>query len=137
MNSVQRRLFRAFAEAGGDLSEDPQVEQFIRYVEASLVLLPPKVREAVELVWRCRDGTAYDLLAEQLRQRERTQVTLASLRQRVSRGTRLLEYAIRRRSWASGGAAAQPTSIRERDAAPRSPNNGRQPGGSRSRALGS
>lgn len=137
MNSVQRRLFRAFAEAGGDLSEDTQVEQFIRYVEANLVLLPPKVREAVELAWRCRDGTAYDQLAGQLRQREQTQVTVASLRQRVSRGTRLLEYAVRRRSWVGGGAAAQPTSIRERDAAPRFPSNGLHPGGSRPRGSGS
>ena len=32
MNSFQRRLFRAFADGGGDLSEDDQVERFIRYV---------------------------------------------------------------------------------------------------------
>jgi hypothetical protein len=58
MNSIQRRLFRAFAEVGGDLTEDAEVERFIRYVEGNLLLLPPKVREATELVWRNRDGLA-------------------------------------------------------------------------------
>ena len=131
MNSVQRRLFRAFAEAGGDLSEDAQVEQFIRYVEANVVLLPPKVREAVELVWRCRDGTAYEVLAEQLRQRERTPVTVASLRQRVSRGTRLLEYAVRRRSWGSGSAPLRQRSVAQRDAVPSPATSGIARGGGR------
>jgi hypothetical protein len=101
MNSVQRRLFRAFAEAGGDLSEDAQVEGFIRYVEGSLVLLPPKIREALELVWRGRDGVPYDALAAQLAQRERSRVSVAALQQRVSRGARLLEDAVRKRAWGS------------------------------------
>jgi hypothetical protein len=111
MNSVQRRLFRAFAEAGGDLSEDGQVESFIRYVESSLVLLPPKVREALELVWRGRDGVAYDALAVQLGQREQTLLSVTALHQRVSRGTRLLEDGVRSRSWdaAAGNGGARRT----------------------------
>jgi DNA-directed RNA polymerase specialized sigma24 family protein len=108
MNSVQRRLFRAFAEAGGDLSDDEQVEQFIRSVESNLLLLPPKVREAVELVWRAHDGVSYGGLAAQLTPRERTPVSVAALQQRVSRGARLLEEVVRRRSWAAGGGSVRP-----------------------------
>jgi hypothetical protein len=132
MNSVQRRLFRAFAESGGDLSEDGQVEQFIRYVEANVVLLPPKVREAVELVWRCHDGAGYELLAEGLRQRERMPVSVASLRQRVSRGTRLLEYAVRRRSWGDGSVPVRQTSVPQREVLPSPPTTSTPRGGGRS-----
>jgi DNA-directed RNA polymerase specialized sigma24 family protein len=105
MNSVQRRLFRAFAQAGGDLSEDAQVEGFIRYVESSLVLLPPRVREAVELVWRGRDTMSYAEIAAHLAQRERAALSVTALQQRVSRGVRLLEDAVRTRSWGSAPAA--------------------------------
>jgi hypothetical protein len=101
MNNIQRRLFRAFTEAGGDLSEDGEVERFIRYVEAHLVLLPPKVREATELVWRNRDGALYAGLVAQLSARDGAPVNPASVRQRVSRGVRLLEDAVRQRCWGS------------------------------------
>lgn len=99
MNSIQRRLFRAFAEVGGDLSEDAEVERFIRYVEGNLLLLPPKVREATELVWRNKDGLDYAELTAELSRRDPIAVTAATLRQRVSRGVRLLETAVRRRPW--------------------------------------
>jgi hypothetical protein len=99
MNSMQRRLFRAFAEAGGDLTEDVDVERFIRYIDATLILLPPRVREATELVWRCQDGLSYSLLVTELTQRFGNAVSVSTLRQRVSRGARELEAAIRRRSW--------------------------------------
>ncbi len=131
MNGVQRRLFRAFVETGGDLSEDGQVEGFIRFVESNLVLLPPRVREAMELVWRCPDGTGYERLAGQLSQREPTAVRVASLRQRVSRGTRLLEYAIHQRSWGSSSAAVRQPSMPPRNAAPPPTSNGILRGGSR------
>ncbi len=98
MNSVQRRLFRAFVETGGDLSEDGQVEGFIRYVESNLLLLPPKVREAVELVWREPDAASYERGAR---------VSAASLRQRVSRGARLLEGALRHRPGGSQSLTAR------------------------------
>jgi len=109
MNSVQRRLFRAFADAGGDLTEDVEVERFIRYVDATLILLPPRVREATELMWRSQDGMAYSLLVTQLAQRAGTAVTVTSLRQRVSRGVRELEASVRQRSWGAveGGPSAQ------------------------------
>ena len=106
MNNIQRRLFRAFAEAGGDLTEDLEVERFIRYVEGNLLLLPPKVREATELLWRSQDLRAYAHLTVELSERQRTHVTTATLRQRVSRGTRLLEDAVRSRPW--GAKRAQP-----------------------------
>lgn len=102
MNSIQRRLFRAFAEGGGDLTEDAEVERFIRYVEGNLLLLPPKVREATELVWRDKDESDYTSVAALLSQRERVPVNLASLRQRVSRGVRVLEDAVRRAPWRNG-----------------------------------
>lgn len=109
MNSIQRRLFRAFAEVGGDLTEDADVERFIRYVEGNLLLLPPKVREATELLWRSRDVSDYTAVAALLSQRERVPVNLASLRQRVSRGVRLLEDAVRRGAWrgAAGNGGAR------------------------------
>lgn len=99
MNSIQRRLFRAFAESGGDLSDELHVEQFIRHVESNLLLLPPKVRVATELIWRCGGDAAYVSVAAQLSQREAAPLTAAGLRQRVSRGARLLEDAVRRRAW--------------------------------------
>ncbi len=99
MNGVQRRLFRAFVETGGLLSEDGQVERFICCVESDLAVLPPKVREAVELVWRGRDTVPYAEIAAQLGRREPTPVSVVALQQRVSRGVRLLEEAVRRRAW--------------------------------------
>ena len=99
MNTIQRRLFGAFVRAGGDLSEDAEVERFIRYVESTLVLLPPRIREAVELTWRAPDHVSYDGVAAQLSVREGMPVRATALRQRVSRGARLLEDAVRQRQW--------------------------------------
>jgi len=99
VNNVQRRLFRAFVKAGGDLSEDDEVERFVRCVENNLLLLPPKIREAVELVWRDSTAMPYELLATKLRRQLGRPVTVVALQQRVSRGTRLLEDAVRSRPW--------------------------------------
>src|SRR5262245_1562886 len=99
MNNIQRRLFRAFVEGGGDISEEAAVEKFIRYVEGHVLLLPPRVRSATELVWRNPDGVSYAHLAEELSRREGTPLSAAALRQRMSRGMRELERIVRRLSW--------------------------------------
>ena len=113
MNSIQRRLFRAFAESGGDLTEDGEVERFIRYVEGNLLLLPPKVREAVELLWRCERVPAYVLLSAQVSEREQARVSVATLRQRVSRGVRVLEQAVRRRAWDRAAGRSDATGLNQ------------------------
>jgi len=99
MNNLQRRLFRAFADAGGDLCDDAQVERLIRYVEGRLLLLPPKIREAVEVMWRSPEGAEYRGVAEQLTARAGGLVSVTTFRQRVSRGLRMLEQAIAGRRW--------------------------------------
>jgi hypothetical protein len=101
MNNIQRRLFRAFVEAGGDLSDESQVDRFIRYVEGTLATLPPRVREAIELVWRSADDAVYAGLSTQFGQRQSVRVTPSALRQRVSRGARLIEHGVRCRRWDS------------------------------------
>ena len=99
MNNVQRRLFRAFVEAGGDLGEEDQVDHLIRFVENNIMLLPQKVREAIEFVWRRPADERYDRLAAHLSERLGRPVTEPALQQRISRGLRLLEDAVRHRSW--------------------------------------
>jgi len=99
MNAIQRRVIRAFVESGGDLAEPAQVDRFIRYVEALVVLLPPKMRTAVEVGWDLSQQLGYDVIAMELSNRERACVTAIAARQRVSRGLRVLERLIRRRSW--------------------------------------
>jgi hypothetical protein len=119
MNSIQRRLFRVFAEVGGDLTEDTEVDRFIRCVEGNLLLLPPKVREATELLWRSKDSPDYAQLTAELSRRDPIAVTAATLRQRVSRGVRLLENAVRRRPWGGllGNGSAERTAPAARTAA--------------------
>jgi hypothetical protein len=99
MNNIQRRLFRAFAEAGGDLSEDDDVERFIRYIEGHLLRLPPKLREATELLWRSKGDVVYTALAAQVVQCTGTEINASSLRERAARGARILEDAVRRQAW--------------------------------------
>jgi hypothetical protein len=90
MNSVQRRLFRAFVEAGGDMTSGQQVERFIRFIDVQVTLKPPRVRTAMELVLRADDDVRYADLAEEITVREKTPVTPTALRQRVARGMRVL-----------------------------------------------
>jgi len=89
MNSIQRRLFRTFIEAGGDVAEAAQVERFIRYVEAVLSILPPKIKAAIDLAWRAEDMPRYESMAAGLSQ-PGLRVSASALRQRVSRGLTLL-----------------------------------------------
>jgi hypothetical protein len=94
MNAVRRRLFRVFMQSGGDLTDDASVEQFKRRVEALLVLLPPKARQALRIAWSEPDPTPYGQLVKRVAKQERTTLSEPALRQRVSRGLRLLEAAI-------------------------------------------
>lgn len=100
MSDLRRRLFTAFVDAGGDLVDDGVVESFQRFIDAQLVLLPARVRHAVALVLR-DDGRGHLRAAERLSEQEGRPVTEAAARQRVSRGARLLEQAIRSRTWSA------------------------------------
>ena len=99
MNKIQRRLFRAFLDSGGNITDEVELERFVRYVEAVLSLLPPKLRLAVDLAWRASDSSPYVRVARILSQREGVQVSPQALRQRVSRGLRELEGQVRQRQW--------------------------------------
>ena len=86
MNKIQRRLFRAFLDSGGNITDEVELERFVRYVEAVLSLLPPKLRLAVDLAWRASDSSPYVRVARILSQREGGQVSPQALRQRVALG---------------------------------------------------
>lgn len=100
MNPIQRRLFRAFVEAGGDLMNDRDVELFVRHVEITLSMLPSKVRAAIDATWRAGDPVSYTRLAASLSRSEGGDVSPVAFRQRVSRGLRVMEVAVRKRRWA-------------------------------------
>ena len=97
MNSIQRRLLRVFLQAGGDVTDAAQFDRFLRCVEGHIIILPPKVREAVELAWRQADSAPYKLIVASISEHHQQAPRLPALRQRVSRGARLLEDAIRGR----------------------------------------
>jgi hypothetical protein len=96
VNRVQRRLLRVFFEAGGD--QPPEADVFARQVEAMLARLSPKVRSAVEAAWRAPDAPDYAALARELAARDGEEVSLVALRQRVSRGVRAVEQALRQQT---------------------------------------
>jgi hypothetical protein len=92
VNRIQRRLFRAFFEAGGQEAAEP--DGFARQVESMLAMLTPKVRSAVELAWHAPDTRDYAELAREIAERNGEEVSQVALRQRVSRGLRAVERAI-------------------------------------------
>jgi hypothetical protein len=98
MNSVQRRLFRAFVESGGDLTHEALVDRLIQHVNASVWVMPPKVKRALQLALHADEQLHYGDLAERLSGEEGI-VSEPAFRQRVSRGVRVLESAIRARRW--------------------------------------
>jgi len=110
MNNVQRRLFQAFLRSGGDLTDDEELERFVRYVEALLSLLPPKLKSAIDVTWRQNEPSAYLPAVRILSQQEGADISLQTLRQRVSRGLRQLEEQVRQRQWAHGPSASPPRS---------------------------
>lgn len=99
MNSVQRRLFRAFVESGGDLTHEGSVDQFIQQVNAAVWVMPPKVQRALQSALHAEERLCYGDLAERLSREEAEVVTEPAFRQRVSRGVRALEATIRARRW--------------------------------------
>ena len=107
MNSVQRRLFRAFVESGGDLTHEAAVDLLIQQVNASVWVMPPKVKRALQLALHAEDQLCYSDLAKQLSGEEAESVTEPAFRQRVSRGVRALETVIRTRRWTTVPAQAQ------------------------------
>src|SRR5438046_9827873 len=82
MNKIQRRLFRAFLDSGGDIMNEVELERFVRYVEAVLSLLPPKLRLAVDLAWSASASSQYARAAPILSQRDAGAVSLQALRAR-------------------------------------------------------
>jgi hypothetical protein len=98
MNSVQRRLFRAFVESGGDLTHEAHVDRLIQHVNANVWVMPPKVKRALQLALHADDQLHYGDLAERLSSEE-GEVSEPAFRQRVSRGVRALESVIRARGW--------------------------------------
>jgi hypothetical protein len=107
MNSVQRRLFRAFVESGGDLTHEGSVDRLIQHVNASVWVMPPKVKRALQLALHAEDRLCYADLAEQLSGEEAELVTEPAFRQRVSRGVRALEAVVRALRWDGAPAPAQ------------------------------
>src|SRR5207245_2369749 len=85
MNRIQRRLFRTFLKSGGDIVQETEVDRFVRCVEMSLSMLPPKVQAAVVLALAAEDAPHYNRLAAELLSRGQDSVTAPALRQRVSR----------------------------------------------------
>jgi DNA-directed RNA polymerase specialized sigma24 family protein len=94
MNNVQRRLFRRYVEGGGDLVSARDVDSMFRSVQTTMVLMPPRVRAAMELALNAPEDTSYKELAEALATQSGEHVTVSAFRQRVSRGMRDLERAI-------------------------------------------
>jgi len=99
MNSVQRRLFRAFVESGGDLTHEATVDRLIQQVNASVWVMPPKIKRALQLALHAEEQLRYCDLAERLSSEEAAEVSEPAFRQRVSRGVRVLETAIRAGQW--------------------------------------
>ena len=106
MNSVQRRLFRAFVESGGDLTHEGTVDRLIQHVNASVWVMPPKIKRALQLALHAEEQLRYGDLAETLSGEESDGVSEPAFRQRVSRGVRVLESTIRARRWAMEEVAA-------------------------------
>src|SRR5438094_2187920 len=112
MNRLQRRLFRAFLTAGGDLAEAAEVERVIRYIEGMISVLPHKTRSAFELAWRADRTTTYGPLVGQLSEFEGGEVRTLAMRQRVSRAARTIEEAIRCGDWRRGVAPRPRSRVR-------------------------
>lgn len=108
MNGLHRRLLKAFVQSGGDLSDGRHLDQFAALVRGNVLLLTARTRRAVELALEGGEDVTYELIAARLEQQEGRPVTVASVRQRVSRGGRQLEAAVRRAGAASRNVAVPP-----------------------------
>jgi len=109
MHAVRQRLYRLFVELGGNLADAAQVRAFDRCVEGHLVLLPPKVKLVLERAWFEPEASPYRLLVKSLARQEGGHPTEATMRQRLSRGARLLEEALSAKPWDGAPATPRPT----------------------------
>src|SRR5262249_27161346 len=99
MNRVQRRLWKAFLAAGGEITEPFQIDRFQRVIHDQIQLLPPALLRGMMLVLSCDGEVDYQELAADLVARDRLHVSRSALRQRVSRAIRRLERVIRDTTW--------------------------------------
>jgi len=110
MNGLHRRLLKAFVQSGGDLGDGHDLDRFATIVRTNILLLTTRTRRAVELALEGGEEVSYDDIALQLAEQEGRPVSVASVRQRVSRGGRSLEMAVRRSATSSRDAF--PTALR-------------------------
>lgn len=102
MNRVQRRLWKAFLTAGGDVGEPQQLERFQRLVHDHIHLMPPALMRVMVLVFESEGEIDYEALARVLAAKDRLHVSRSALRQRVSRALRRLEAVIEETPWKNG-----------------------------------
>jgi hypothetical protein len=102
MNRVQRRLWKAFLTAGGDVDEPQQLERFQRLIHDHINLMPPALLRVMMLVLASEGEVDYEQLATDLASKDRLHVSRSALRQRVSRALRRLEAVVQESSWKSG-----------------------------------
>jgi hypothetical protein len=119
MNNVQRRLFRRYVDGGGDLTNAKDVESMVRSVQTTMVLLPPRVRAALELALNAAEDTTYAALAATLSAQSGEHVTVSAFRQRISRGMWDLEQAITLPGRPGDGGESKPAADRGRGATSR------------------
>ena len=99
MNRVQRRLWKAFLAAGGEITEPYQIDRFQRVIHDQIQLMPPALLRVMMLVLSSDGEVDYDGLAAELAAKDRLHVSRSALRQRVSRAIRRLECVIRETAW--------------------------------------
>jgi len=98
MNRCQRRLLQVFLETGGDIADGTGLDTFTTFVQSQVMLLSPAVRRAVSMVLDQGEAVSYGIVAEALSREEVRPVSVPSVRARISRGMRTIEYALRRRT---------------------------------------
>ena len=99
MNRVQRRLWKAFLAAGGEITEPYQMERFQRVIQEHVQLMPPALLRVMMVVLSSEREVDYEQLADDLVAKDRLHVSRSALRQRVSRAIRRLEAVIRETAW--------------------------------------
>jgi hypothetical protein len=99
MHAIRQRLYRLFVQLGGNLGDAAEVRAFERCIEGQFALLPPKVKVVVERAWFAPKTSSYPLLVKWLARQEGHHPTEATVRQRLSRGARLLEELLSAKPW--------------------------------------
>jgi hypothetical protein len=93
MNCLQRRIFQAFVQSGGDPNDPAVFSALMRLVQALVLTLPNKVGRLVDLMLRGDERTTYSAVAAQLG------ISEGAARLYAWRGLRILEEAIRSLEW--------------------------------------